>query len=50
MHRPVRELKGFAKVAVPAGGPQTVTVHLDQRAFAFWSTRLRRWLSRRATS
>src|SRR4051794_15377952 len=34
--RPVRELKGFAKVSVPAGTSQQVSIELDQRAFAFW--------------
>ena len=41
--RPVRELKGFAKVSVAAGGSQQVAIELDQRAFAFWSTRHRDW-------
>ena len=41
--RPIRELKGFAKVHLPAGSSQAVTVTLDQRAFAFWSTQHHRW-------
>jgi len=41
--RPVRELKGFAKVSLPAGSSQQVSIELDQRAFAFWSTRHRAW-------
>ncbi|HLL69218.1 MAG TPA: glycoside hydrolase family 3 C-terminal domain-containing protein [Micromonosporaceae bacterium] len=41
--RPVRELKGFAKVAVAAGSSEQVTIELDQRAFAFWSIRHRDW-------
>lgn len=41
--RPVRELKGFAKVALAAGASQTVSIELDQRAFGFWSTQHRRW-------
>jgi beta-glucosidase len=41
--RPVRELKGFAKVVLAAGASQTVSIELDQRAFAFWSTQLGRW-------
>jgi beta-glucosidase len=41
--RPVRELKGFAKVFLAAGASQRVSVELDQRAFAFWSARHRRW-------
>ena len=41
--RPIRELKGFAKVHLRAGSSQAVTVTLDQRAFAFWSTQHHRW-------
>jgi beta-glucosidase len=41
--RPVRELKGFTKISLPAGAAQTVSIELDQRAFSFWSTRLGRW-------
>ena len=33
VHRPDRELKGFARVDVPAGGSVTVTVPLDAKAF-----------------
>ena len=32
--RPVRELKGFAKVSLAAGSSETVSIELDQRAFA----------------
>ena len=42
--RPVRELKGFAKVAVERGKSRQVTVRLDQRAFSFWSELLGRWV------
>ena len=42
--RPVRELKGFAKVRLEAGASQTVTIELDQRAFSFWSELLGRWV------
>ena len=41
--RPVRELKGFAKVVLAAGASASVSIDLDQRAFAFWSSRLGRW-------
>ena len=44
VHRPVRELKGFAKVAVPAGESSRVSVELDARAFAYWSERFHRWI------
>jgi beta-glucosidase len=41
--RPVRELKGFAKVFLAAGAEQTVSIELDQRAFSFWSVAQGRW-------
>ncbi len=36
--RPVRELRGFTKVWLEPGETRTVTIPLDDRAFAFWST------------
>ncbi|HSJ44444.1 MAG TPA: glycoside hydrolase family 3 C-terminal domain-containing protein [Euzebyales bacterium] len=41
--RPVRELKGAAKVWLEPGERRRVTISLDQRAFAFWSVQLGRW-------
>jgi beta-glucosidase len=41
--RPKRELKGFAKVSLASGSSSTVTIELDQRAFAFWSVEHGRW-------
>jgi len=41
--RPVRELKGFVKVSLPAGSSRRVSIELDQRAFAFWSVQHGRW-------
>ncbi len=42
--RPVRELKGFAKVALEPGESGTATMTLDCRAFAYWSVRHRDWV------
>ena len=42
--RPVRELKGFAKVALDPGESEQVTIALDQRAFSFWSELHGRWV------
>ena len=42
--RPVRELKGFAKVTLDPGASGQVTITLDQRAFSFWSELLGRWV------
>ena len=42
--RPVRELKGFAKVWLDAGASTQVSIELDQRAFSFWSVLHHRWV------
>jgi beta-glucosidase len=42
--RPVRELKGFAKVALEPGESRQVTIALDQRAFSYWSALLGKWV------
>ncbi|NNE73715.1 MAG: hypothetical protein HKN26_08640, partial [Acidimicrobiales bacterium] len=36
LHRPVRELKGFAKVHLGPGESTTATIELDARAFAYY--------------
>jgi beta-glucosidase len=41
--RPVRELKGFTKVRLAAGASRSVSIELDQRAFAFWSVQNGGW-------
>lgn len=41
--RPVRELKGFARVGLEPGASTLVSIALDERAFAFWSQRHGRW-------
>ncbi len=41
--RPVQELKGFARVTLPAGGQGDVTIPLDRRAFAYWDTGHHLW-------
>ncbi len=43
MPRPVRELKGFAKVELAPGETKTVTFALDSRAFAYWEERIHEW-------
>ncbi|WP_250445738.1 glycoside hydrolase family 3 C-terminal domain-containing protein [Actinotalea sp. C106] len=42
--RPEQELKGFTRVALGPGESRQVTVPLDARAFAWWSTREQRWV------
>jgi len=41
--RPVKELKGFAKVRLAPGESRRVAFALDRRAFAFWHTGLHDW-------
>jgi beta-glucosidase len=41
--RPVRELKAFARVPLQPGDSRRVTLALDERSFAFWSTVHSRW-------
>ncbi len=41
--RPDRELKGFEKVALDPGATSTVTVALDERAFAYWDADRHDW-------
>lgn len=41
--RPVEELKGFAKVRLAPGKTETVTLHLDRRAFSYYDTGGHAW-------
>lgn len=41
--RPIRELKGFAKVFLKAGESRTVTIRLDDKAFRYWNEKTDRW-------
>ena len=43
--RPYKELKGFAKVALAPGETKTVTVYLDERAFAYYHPAYRDWVT-----
>ena len=44
--RPVKELKGFAKVALAPGESKQVNLILDARAFSFWSLDQGRWVAK----
>jgi beta-glucosidase len=44
VHRPVRELKAFAKVDLAPGESTRAHLALDSRAFAYWHTALGRWV------
>ena len=41
--RPVRELKGFAKVALQPGESRPVSFTLDKRSFAVWNEEIHDW-------
>ena len=41
--RPVRELKGFAKVALEPGESREVSFTLDRRSFAYWNEQIHDW-------
>ena len=43
VERPVRELKGFARVTLQPGETQRVSVELDRAAFAYWDTHQNGW-------
>ncbi len=45
LERPVKELKAFAKVTLPASESRTVRLELDERAFAFYDPRRRKWIA-----
>jgi beta-glucosidase len=42
--RPIKELKAFRKVSLQPGQSQRVTVTLEGRAFAYFSTRVHAWV------
>ena len=42
-NRPVKELKGFAKVFLEPGQEKTVEMALDKRSFAWYNTRIHDW-------
>ena len=41
--RPIRELKGFAKVHLAPGERKTVTIPLDDKAFRYFNVKTNRW-------
>ncbi len=41
--RPVKELKGFAKVSLQPGETRRVTVELDRRSFSYYDVETRQW-------
>jgi beta-glucosidase len=45
LRRPVKELKGFAKVTLAPAETRTVTIRLDRRAFAYYDPAHGRWVT-----
>ncbi|MCB0046825.1 MAG: glycoside hydrolase family 3 C-terminal domain-containing protein [Caldilineaceae bacterium] len=45
LHRPEKELKGFAKVALEPGETKTVEIPLDFRAFAYYHPDHQQWIT-----
>lgn len=43
LFRPVKELKGFARVTLAPGEKQRITIMLDDKAFRFWNVKANRW-------
>ena len=43
VERPIRELKGFAKVFLRPGESQETSVSLDRRSFAYFDSRTSQW-------
>lgn len=44
VYRPTKELKGFARVFVPAGGKKRVKITLDRHAFEYYSVADDKWV------
>jgi beta-glucosidase len=42
--RPLKELKGYARVSLQAGESREITVPLEPRAFAYWDVAQERWV------
>jgi beta-glucosidase len=45
LERPMKELKGFAKVDLQPGETKTVSIALDFRAFAFYHPEYKQWIT-----
>jgi len=43
--RPVKELKGFAKVQLKPGETKRVTISLDQRTFSYYDVSTSAWMA-----
>jgi len=44
VERPIRELKGFERVAIPSGQTKTVAIPVKASDLAYWDTAAQRWV------
>ena len=44
LRRPLKELKGFQKIYIPAGGTKTITISLDKLAFCMYDEKRASWI------
>jgi beta-glucosidase len=47
--RPVRELKGFERITVPAHGKKTVQMSIGKEQLSYWNTAKRNWIEEPST-
>lgn len=47
--RPIKELKGFTKVALAPGESKSVTVKLDSQALCYFDEHKRKWVAEAGT-
>jgi beta-glucosidase len=43
--RPVKELRGFAKVFLAPGETKTISIELNKRDLSFWDVETNNWLA-----
>lgn len=43
VYRPRKELKGFKKVWIPAGGSVQVSIDFDDKTFRYWNVKTNKW-------
>jgi len=43
--RPMKELKGFAKVLLQPGETRKITLHLNRRSFAYYDVKTKQWMA-----
>jgi len=49
VERPLKELKGFAKVSLKPGESKKVKIKLDKQDFSFWNPEIKDWFAEKGT-